>query len=130
MICFAQLNENNEVIFVSIGLPENDGKEKEISKQTGERYLQASYYTHGGIYYDPETDEPAEDQSKAFRKNYPGIGYTYDEERDAFIPPKIFDSWILDEESCLWIAPIPYPEDGMDYIWDEESVSWVLLEED
>jgi hypothetical protein len=57
--------------------------------------------------------------SKDIRKNYAGIGYTYDEVRNAFIPPRIFDSWTLDEGTCQWIPPIPYPEDGRKYIWDE-----------
>jgi hypothetical protein len=60
------------------------------------------------------------------RKNYAGIGYSYDSERDAFIPPKPFPSWILDEESCNWISPIPYPEDNQQYIWNEADTSWVL----
>jgi hypothetical protein len=60
------------------------------------------------------------------RKNYAGIGYSYDSERDAFIPPKPFPSWILDEESCTWISPIPYPEDDQQYIWNEADTSWVL----
>ena len=60
------------------------------------------------------------------RKNYAGIGYSYDSERDAFIPPKPFPSWILDEESCNWVSPIPYPEDDQQYIWNEADTSWVL----
>ena len=60
-------------------------------------------------------------------KNYAGIGYTYDEERNAFISPKPYDSWVLDEETCLWEAPVPYPEDGM-YTWDEETTSWIEVE--
>jgi len=63
--------------------------------------------------------------SKAFRKNYAGIGYTYDPDRDAFIPPKPFESWVLDEDTCLWEPPIPYPDDGQMYRWDETTVSWV-----
>ena len=62
-----------------------------------------------------------------YRKNYAGIGYTYDAERDAFIAPKPFESWLLDEDSCLWQAPVAYPNDGEQYIWDEESVSWKAL---
>jgi len=58
------------------------------------------------------------------RKNYAGIGYTYDQTRDAFIPPKPFNSWILDEDTCLWEAPVAYPSDGKDYEWDESSTSW------
>ena len=59
------------------------------------------------------------------RKNYAGIGYTYDEGRDAFIPPKPFNSWLLDEDTCQWKAPIPYPNDDKRYTWDEETTSWV-----
>ena len=63
-----------------------------------------------------------------YRKNYAGIGYTYDEDRDAFISPKPFDSWALDEETCRWEAPVAYPNDGEQYTWDEESLSWKLIE--
>lgn len=59
-----------------------------------------------------------------FRKNYAGIGYMYDQSRDAFIPPKPYPSWILNEETCLWNAPMQYPNDGMQYEWDEETISW------
>jgi len=58
------------------------------------------------------------------RKNYAGIGYTYDQTRDAFIPPKPLDSWILNEDTCLWEAPIAYPSDGKNYEWDETTKSW------
>jgi hypothetical protein len=102
---FAKLNEDNLVIFVTVGRQEDDGKEAELSQRTGDIYKQTSYNTRGGIYYDPETGEPATDQSKAYRKNYAGLGYTYDEALDAFIPPKPFDSWLLDEETCQWVAP-------------------------
>ena len=70
------------------------------------------------------------------RKNYAGIGYSYDEERDAFIPPKPFNSWLLDEDTCLWYAPVPMPEieepyNGVFYIWNEDIVNWeeVILEQ-
>ena len=62
------------------------------------------------------------------RKNYAGIGYTYDSGRDAFIPPKPLDSWVLDEDSCSWVAPVPYPTDGAAYTWNEETITWDLLE--
>ena len=65
------------------------------------------------------------DQSKALRKNYAGVGYTFDEERDAFIPPQPFESWLLDEESCLWEAPVAYPTDGEMYAWDEATLTWI-----
>jgi hypothetical protein len=58
-------------------------------------------------------------------KNTARIGWTYDEERDAFIPPKPFESWVLDEATCLWVAPVPYPEDGESYTWDEDLTDWV-----
>lgn len=63
-----------------------------------------------------------------FRKNYAGIGYTYDEQRDAFIPPQPYPSWILNESTCLWESPIPYPTDGNIYTWNEESLEWTPIE--
>jgi hypothetical protein len=123
---FAKLNENNIVIFVTVGRQEDDGKEAELSARTGDTYKQTSYNTIGGVYLDPETREPAADQSKAFRKNFAGLGYTYDAERDAFIPPKPFDSWLLDEETCNWIAPVAYPTDGFTYTWNEAEIDWEL----
>jgi hypothetical protein len=62
------------------------------------------------------------------RKNYAGQGYFYDAERDAFIPPKPYDSWLLDEETCKWEAPVPYPTDGFTYYWNEENVDWKLAD--
>jgi len=88
------------------------------------QWVQTSYNTHGGVHYNPETNKPSEDQSKALRKNYAGIGFTYDEDRDAFIPPKPFDSWLLDEDTCLWNSPVPMPEDGKMYTWNEEELKW------
>ncbi len=58
------------------------------------------------------------------RKNFAGIGYTYDQDRDAFIAPKPYDSWVLDEETCLWESPVPYPADGRAYFWDEKVIDW------
>jgi hypothetical protein len=92
-------------------------------------WIQTSYNTHGGIYYKPDSRDPSEDQSKALRKNYAGIGYTYNETLDAFIPPKRFASWVLDEETCLWNAPIAYPEDENRYTWNEDTLSWIETEE-
>ena len=86
------------------------------------RWIQTSYNTIGGVHYDPVTREPSADQSKALRKNYGGMGFTYDAEKDAFIPPKPFPSWILDEETCLWNAPVAKPEG--DYNWNESTQSW------
>jgi hypothetical protein len=93
------------------------------------QWIQTSYNTRGGIYYNSQTGEPDADQSKAFRKNYAGIGYTYDNNRDAFIPPKVYNSWVLNEFSCLWEAPVPCPDDGKEYIWDESTLSWVEIQE-
>ena len=120
---FAKLDENNLVTFVTVGRQEDDGLEEELIARTGDVYRQTSYNTYGGVHY---TDgEPSADQSKALRFNYAGIGYSYDPEREGFIPPKPYDSWELDEATCLWQAPIEYPADGGAYTWDEESGDWV-----
>ena len=84
----------------------------------GHGWVQTSYNTHGGQH--PE--------GRPLRMNYAGVGYTYNSERDAFIPPKPFDSWLLNEDICLWQAPVAYPEDGKVYEWNEETVSWVGVE--
>jgi hypothetical protein len=91
-------------------------------------WIQTSYNTRGGVHYQANSNEPSDDQSKALRKNYAGIGYTYDAQRDAFIPPKPFESWVLDETSCLWEAPTPYPNDGERYTWNETTTSWDQVE--
>jgi hypothetical protein len=88
-------------------------------------WLQTSYNTHGGIYYTPDTNVPDPDQSKAFRKNYAAVGFSYFPEYDGFAPPKPFPSWILNPQTCFWEAPVPYPNDGKEYVWDEETQSWV-----
>ena len=82
------------------------------------RWIQTSYNTFGGVHLLGGTP---------LRKNYAGIGYSYDEVRDAFIPPKGFDSWVLNEDSCQWEAPISYPDDGNLYEWNEEAQSWYLI---
>ena len=63
-----------------------------------------------------------------FRKNYAGVGYIYDRVRDAFIPPKPFESWILNDDTCRWDAPVPYPDDDNKYTWNEETTNWDLIE--
>lgn len=88
------------------------------------QWLQTSYNTRGGVHYNPETGEPSADQSKALRKNYAGIGYSYDAQRDAFIPPKPYPSWTLDEQTCLWNAPVAMPTDGGPYQWNEQTQAW------
>lgn len=129
MTHFAKLDENNMVIFITVGRQEDDGKEQELFERTGDIYKQTSYNTHGGIYYDPETSNASEDQSKALRKNYARLGWYYNEERDAFIPPQPYESWWLDEESCLWYPPVDRPLDDNYYQWDEDSTSWILVED-
>jgi hypothetical protein len=94
------------------------------------QWIKTSYNTRGGKHYDPETGELSADQSKALRKNYAGIGFTYDAAKDAFIPPKPFNSWLLDEDTCLWNAPVAYPDDGGRYVWNEETTSWDAVPED
>lgn len=79
-------------------------------------WVQTSYNTQGGKHLLGGTP---------LRKNFAGIGYAYDAQRDAFIPPKPFNSWSLNEETCLWEPPVPFPADGKDYIWDEEKTAWV-----
>lgn len=126
MAHFAKLDENNVVIFVTVGRDEDDGKEAELSARTGDVYKQTSYNTLGGIHYQADST-PSLDQSKALRKNFAGIGYTYDAQRDAFIPPKPFASWVLDEDTCLWNAPMPIPTDGQRYSWNEANQSWDIV---
>ena len=86
-------------------------------------WVQTSYNTRGGVHYAPNSNEP--DEGVALRKNYAGIGYTYDPDKDAFIPPKAFPSWSLDEDTCIWKAPTPKPDDDKRYYWDEETANWV-----
>jgi hypothetical protein len=130
---FAKLNENNYVTEVNsvvnnVFTINNIEYESIASDFLNNLYnvnfvwKQTSYNTHSGVHY--TNGNPSLDQSKAFRKNYAGIGYYYDSIRDAFIPPKPFPSWILDEFSCLWESPIPYPNDGNNYYWNEEIQQW------
>ena len=128
MAHFALLDENNTVVFVVVGRDEDDGMEMQLSARTGQVYKQTSYNTFGGVYFTPNTKQPDPDQTKAFRKNYAGIGYTYSEDLDAFIPPQPYASWTLNNDTCLWEAPTPLPQDGKHYRWDEATTSWVVVE--
>jgi len=95
---------------------------KYLNDAFGGTWLRTSYNTHEGVHSLGGTP---------FRKNYAGIGYTYDQTRDAFIPPKPFPSWLLNGDTCLWDAPTPRPEDGKSrwmYSWDEETLSWKGVE--
>ena len=94
-----------------------------VDDSAGE-WIQTSYNTRGGVHYQPNSDTPSQDQTKALRKNYAGIGFTYDHKRDAFIPPKPFESWTLNEDACWWEAPTAYPDDGKEYIWNESITNW------
>ena len=124
MAHFAKLDKNNIVIFVTAGSDNDNGKEAELFAKTGDVYKQTSYNTYGGVHILGGTP---------FRKNYAGIGYTFDEGRDAFIPPKPYESWILNEDTCLWDSPVPYPTDvGTEenpkvYSWDEATTSWIEI---
>jgi hypothetical protein len=93
------------------------------------QWIQTSYNTRGGVHYNPETGEPSADQTKALRKNYAGVGYTYDSQRDAFIPPKPYSRWVLNETSCLWEAPTQMPNDGLEYMWNDTEGNWVVVPE-
>jgi len=123
MAHYAFLNMQNIVTEVIVGKDETDGPTNwemhygNIREQVCKR---TSYNTRGGVHSEGGTP---------FRKNYAGIGYTYDFARDAFIPPKPFDSWTLNENSCLWEAPVAMPDDGQQYSWNEETTSWDLITE-
>jgi len=92
------------------------------------QWIQTSYNTRGGVHYQPNTFSPSDDQSKSLRKNYAGIGFSYDRQRDAFIPPKPFNSWILNETTCLWEAPVVKPTEELEfnkcYFWNESILNW------
>ena len=113
---FAKLDNLGTVVFVTVGRQEDDGKELELCARTGDTYRQTSYNTRGGIHILGGTP---------FRKNFAGIGYTYDKDRDAFIPPKPYASWTLNEDTCLWDAPVACPTDGKIYEWNEDQQNWI-----
>jgi hypothetical protein len=135
MAHYAQLDSENVVVNVFVGrddLVEGIDDWETYYAPEGSMVKQTSYNTRGGVHYDPETGLPSEDQSKALRFNYAGIGFTFDPDKGtdgAFIPPKPFESWVLDEDTCLWVAPFPYPEDGGVYTWDEVAGDWVVVED-
>jgi hypothetical protein len=112
MAHWAELDENNIVLRVTVGDnndPNGDEGYQWLIDNLGGTWVKTSY-------------------NATIRKKFAGIGDTFDEERDAFIAPKPFDSWILDEETCRWITPIPYPNDGKIYGWNEQTQSWLLVE--
>ena len=122
MAHYAFLDSNNIVTQVIVGKDENeDGVDWEVyyGEKLGQICKRTSYNTTAGQHLLGGT---------SFRKNYAGLGYTYDPDRDAFIAPKPFESWILNEDSCLWEPPVPYPSDGAEYVWNEATTSWQLVE--
>jgi len=131
MASFAKLDNNNIVLRVESVVnevikdlngveQENIGIEflKTLYNEPNTIWKQTSYNTNAGVHSLGGTP---------FRKNHAGVGYIYDSQRDAFIPPKPFNSWILNESTCNWNAPIPYPTDGQKYTWNEENKNWTLL---
>jgi len=129
MASFAKIGLNNKVIevqsVVNEVLHDSNGVEQEVNgidfltKLTGwSIWIQTSYNTHGGVHNNNGTP---------LRKNHAGIGFTYDEDRDAFIPKKPYASWILNETTCQWEAPVAYPDDGEEYNWNEETTTWDLI---
>ena len=115
---------NDDVIIDESGNEREDLGQKFLSQLTGySLWKKTSYNTRGGIHYDPHTGNPSSDQTKSFRKNFAGIGCKYDSTLDAFIPPKIFYSWIYNKFTCLYDPPISRP-DGV-YFWVEANTKWV-----
>ena len=120
MAHYAFLNESNIVTQVITGKDEGlMDWEHYYSLKVGQACKRTSYNTFAGQHTDGKTP---------FRKNYAGVGFTYDRDRDAFIPPQPFASWTLDEDTCLWNAPVAYPSGDGQYQWDEETTSWIEVE--
>jgi hypothetical protein len=118
MAHYAFLDENNIVTEVITGKEEgNFNWEQQYGIFRGQLCKRTSFNTQGGIHKLGGTP---------FRKNYAGIGYTYDQQRDAFIPPKPFNSWLLNESTCIWEAPVAYPTDGGKYSWNETILNWEI----
>ena len=130
MASFAKIELNSKVIEVlsvhNNVLKDSNGVEQEVNgidfltKLTGYPiWKQTSYNTRSGLHTEGGTP---------LRKNHAGIGYTYDETRDAFIAPKPFNSWILNEDTCLWNAPVAKPQDDNKYTWNESTLTWDIVE--
>jgi hypothetical protein len=113
---FAEIDHNNIVVRVIVAEQDfiNSG-----AVGNPRQWIQTSYNTQGGRHLLGGT---------ALRKNYAGPGFVYDYQRDAFIPPRPYDSWILDEETCLWTAPVAQPNDGKFYTWNETDQAWIEIE--
>jgi hypothetical protein len=119
MAHYAVLDNNNIVVQVHVGKNEDEG---DINWEEYYGAKRTSFNTSGGVHANDGTP---------FRKNYAGIGFTYDEERDAFIPPQPYASWTLNENTCLWDSPVAHPSEessgGNPYVWDEDNQEWVEL---
>ena len=122
MAHFAEIDADNLVVRVLVvpDVQENRGQEYLADDLgLGGTWKKTSYNTQGGVHVNGGTP---------YRKNYAGIGYTYDAARDAFIPPKPFASWTLNEDTCNWDAPVAMPTDGKMYRWDEATTNWIEVE--
>jgi hypothetical protein len=117
MAHFAKLDSNNTVLEVNV--VNNEVLDVDNEEASGVTFLTEWSGGH--------SDWKQTSYNSTFRKNFAGIGYTYDETRDAFIAPKPFESWLLDEESCTWRAPTPYPTDGLMYQWAEDDLNWQTI---
>jgi hypothetical protein len=135
---FAEINSDNIVTnvivaeqeFIDSGILDThkDGNDNLLHTGT---WVQTSYNTKGGIHYATDFNAPdgrTPDGGVALRKNYARIGHIYDATRDAFYEPQPYPSWTLDDDTCLWNAPVAYPDDGKMYDWDEDTTSWVEVE--
>jgi hypothetical protein len=124
MAHYALIDGNNVVENVFVGRDENDLVEGVTDWEVyygdihGQTCKRTSYNTYGNQHILG---------GAPFRRNYAGIGYTYDQGRDAFIPPQPYPSWVLNETTCLWDPPVAYPDDGQPYTWDEDTTSWVQI---
>lgn len=128
MAHFSEIGNENIVARVLVIPNEQEHRGEDFIKNElgiDGRWIRTSFNTFGGIHYDQETGLPSENQEKSLRKNYGAVGFFYDEEKDAFIPPRPPEgTWILNEETCLWERPIPMPETGGPWIWNEEIGDW------
>ena len=107
-------------IVTQVIVAESDFFNTFVDNSPGE-WIQTSYNTRGNVHYGPDGNP---DNGIALRGNYAGIGFTYDRENDVFYPPKPYDSWILNNETWTWESPVPYPNDGKRYYWDESITNW------
>lgn len=132
MAHYSFLDENNIVTEVIVGVDETElieGKDPETwyGEFRGQVCKRTSYNTMGGKHFSHETGKWSKERQ--FRGNFAGKGFEYREDLDAFIPPKPFESWILNDTLYTWEAPIPYPEDGNAYRWNESELNWIKVEE-